>query len=1110
MIDGHEASERDDSRMAENAGTQPEKANVPSQSSAQRSGLWSRSFVALLVTQFLVAFNDNMFRWLIIPIGKAYIEPAKALQWGGVAFLIPFVLLAGIAGFFSDRFSKRNVMVACKIAEIVIMVLGALVILSGNVWAMFVVLFLMGAQSAFFSPSKYGSIPEIVRTEHISSANGWIGMTTFIAIIGGTAAGGSLFDATTLKIEGSIAPPGPAMHNWWIWALALVGVAVVGWLASLFIEPLAAAAPDRRFRDNLPGHCIPQVWELFSRRPLLWAALGSTFFWSLGLLAQLNVDNHATNPNVPNLIGNEGQFYVSLLLASLTLGIGIGCALAGIWSAGKIELGIVPFGAAGIVVMGVALSLLPQGAGTHQSAPYVWTAVFLFGLGLTAGLYDVPLLAFLQERSPSDCRGRILAAYNFLAFIGMMATAALFGVLAGQDGLGLTPRQIWLLAGLITIPVFCAIVYMAFTPMIRVIARIIISTFYRVRVSGIENIPEQGGALLIANHVTWLDGVLLILFCPRPIRFIAYADFVEAGVLGRLARDYRTIPIKPGRKSMVESLRAGQKALRDGDLVCIFPEGGLSRTGQIQGFRRGFVTVLRGTQAPVIPVHLGELWGSIFSFERGKFFWKWPLKVPYPVSIVFGQPMEGVKDQHEVRLEVEALGYETMMKNKKNAMVPPRTMLRACRKNRFRTKVADSTGAEMTGGSLLTSSLVLRRLLRREVLQNSEMNVGVLLPPSVGGVLVNAALTLDRRVAVNLNYTVSNDVMNECIGIAKIKHVLTSRKVMEKFDFQLDAEVVYLEDLREKLRLVDKLAGAATSWLLPSWLHERLLGLTSIQPDDLLTLVFTSGSTGIPKGVMLTHHNIGSNVEGFCHVLHMDDDDVLVGILPFFHSFGYTTTLWTALMLDPMCVYHFSPLEARPVGNLARKHKATLLLSSPTFLRTYTRRCDAEDFASLDVVITGAEKLPVDVADAFEAKFGVRPVEGYGTTELSPVVSTNIPDSRIVSEYQQGNRIGSVGQPMPGISAKIVDLESGKTLGTDKSGMLLIKGPNVMKGYYGQPELTAKVLRDGWYTTGDIAKIDEDGFIHITGRQSRFSKIGGEMVPPPARRGGPCPDHRRG
>lgn len=1087
MADGHEDSIRAASNETVGSGSEAGQAGDPNPTESHRGGLRSRSFAALLATQFFVAFNDNMFRWLIIPIGKELLGQDRALQIGAVVFLLPYVLLAGIAGYLSDRYSKRSVMIGCKLAEIVIMILGTIAIVAGNIHVMFAVLFIMGAQSAIFSPSKYGSIPEIVRTEHISSANGLVGMTTFIAIILGTAAGNALYSVTTVAESGL----GPAMSNWWIWSCALIGVATVGWIASLFIGHLTPACPSRTFPRNPAGQTVSDLRELISRRPLLWAALGSAFFWAIGVMAQCNIDKLA----VPDLVGSDpsGQFWVGPLMAALTFGIGIGCVLAGIWSAHRVELGIVPFGAAGIIVMGIVLSTLPPGEQTYNSFPYVLACIYLLGLGLTAGLYDVPLLAFLQQQSPTESRGRILAAYNFIANLCMIGTGWLFGVLGGD--LGISSRQIWLICGLATIPVFCAIVYLAFTPMIRVMARIIISTFYRVRVKGLENIPEEGGALLIANHVTWLDGVLLILFCPRPIRYIAHADFVETGVLGRLARDYRTIPIKPGRRSMVESLRAGQQALRDGDLVCIFPEGGLSRTGQIQGFRRGFVTVLRGTDAPVIPVHLGELWGSIFSFERRKFFWKWPLRVPYPVSIVFGRPMHGVKDQQEVRLEVEALGYQTMQKSKKGSMIPARTMLRACRKNRFRKKIADSTGQEMTGGSVLTASLVLRRLLRREVLADDESNVGVLLPPSVGGVLTNAALALDRRVAVNLNYTVSNEVMNQCIQIAGVRHVLTSRKVMEKFDFQFNADVVYLEDLREKLRVTDKLAGAAASWLLPSWLHERLLGLTKIQPDDLLTLIFTSGSTGLPKGVMLTHHNIGSNVEGFSNVLHMENDDVLVGILPFFHSFGYTTTLWTALMLDPMCVYHFSPLEARPVGKLAQKYKATILLSSPTFLRTYTRRCDAEDFSSLDVVITGAEKLPMDVADAFEAKFGVRPVEGYGTTELSPVVSTNIPDSRIVSEYQQGNRIGAVGQPMPGISAKIVDLETGENLGTDKSGMLLIKGPNVMKGYFGQPELTAEVLQDGWYTTGDIAKVDADGFIHITGRQSRFSKIGGEMVP---------------
>ena len=293
----------------------------------------------------------------------------------------------------------------------------------------------------------------------------------------------------------------------------------------------------------------------------------------------------------------------------------------------------------------------------------------------------------------------------------------------------------------------------------------------------------------------------------------------------------------------------------------------------------------------------------------------------------------------------------------------------------------------------------------------------------------------------------------------------------------------------------EKRAAACQAGLVPCGVLEGRMSLTEDDPDDWLTVSFTSGSTGDPKGVMLTHRNIGSNVEAFNSVLHLSGRDVLVGILPFFHSFGYTVTMWSVLMLDPKGVYHFNPLEPRQVGSLSRRHGGTILVTTPTFLRSYLRRCEAEDFATMEVVVAGAEKLPIELAEAFEKKFQVRPVEGYGTTELSPGVSCNIPASRAVSGRERGCVEGTVGQPFPGISAKIVDLETGEDLGTDKSGMLLIKGPNVMKGYLGQPEKTAEVVRDGWYVTGDVAMIDAEGFIRITGRQSRFSKIGGEMVP---------------
>jgi acyl-[acyl-carrier-protein]-phospholipid O-acyltransferase/long-chain-fatty-acid--[acyl-carrier-protein] ligase len=304
-----------------------------------------------------------------------------------------------------------------------------------------------------------------------------------------------------------------------------------------------------------------------------------------------------------------------------------------------------------------------------------------------------------------------------------------------------------------------------------------------------------------------------------------------------------------------------------------------------------------------------------------------------------------------------------------------------------------------------------------------------------------------------------------------------------------------LEDFRNRPTFGDKLCAALAAYLTPAGLLERILALHHAQGDDLATVVFTSGSTGQPKGVMLTEANIGSNVEAIEQVIRLTPNDVLIGILPFFHSFGYTTTLWTVMTIDVKGVYHFSPLDARQIGKLCKNHGGSVLLATPTFLRTYIRRCEKEELETLEVVVAGAEKLPLDVTDAFEKKFGVRPVEGYGTTELSPLVSVNIPPSRSHDDSQADCREGTIGHPVPGVSAKITHLDTGEELGPNQMGMLWIKGPNVMKGYLGRDDLTAEVVKDGWYMTGDVALIDEDGFIRITGRQSRFSKIGGEMIP---------------
>lgn len=619
--------------------------------------------------------------------------------------------------------------------------------------------------------------------------------------------------------------------------------------------------------------------------------------------------------------------------------------------------------------------------------------------------------------------------------------------------------------------------------------------FYRIRVFGGQNIPATGGVLLISNHVSWLDGFLLLFASPRPIRPVAWAGNFENGFLRWLALHCGMILLGTRPKELLKSLKEAQQGLKNGDVIAIFPEGGITRTGQVQGFRPGLTRMLEDTGAKVVPVYLDQVWGSIFSYAGGTFFWKWPKRIPYPISIHVGEPLPDTAEVFEIRQAILHLGSEAMQNRPTATTLLPEAFIRQCQRRLFVSKAADTLGGDVTGGELLTRTLILRALLNRGTLGADEKYVGVLLPPSVPAVIVNTAVTLDRRIAVNLNYTVSEEVINDCIRQCGIKHILTSHKFLEKMEFKnLEAELVCLEDFKDSATWMDKAIGAMQAYTLPASLLSWYLGLGSIQPDDTMTIIFTSGSTGSPKGVMLTYANVAHNTEAIDQVIQLTPNDVILGILPFFHSFGYTVTLWTVLGLDVKGGYHINPLQPGQVGRLCEQQKGTILLSTPTFLRGYLRKV-TDEFKTLDVVVAGAEKLPKEVADSFEEKFKCRPVEGYGTTELSPLVSVNIPPSRSTGNFQVDRKEGSVGRPVPGVTVKCVDLETGADLGPGESGMILVKGPNVMKGYLNRPEETAKVLKEGWYTTGDVGFVDEDGFIFITGRESRFSKIGGEMVP---------------
>ena len=613
-----------------------------------RDGLMSRSFLGLLITQFLGAVNDSMFRWLVVWIGKEIVSEeneAMAISAGLACFVLPYVLLAAPAGYLADRFSKRTVIIGCKVAEVIIMTLGVGAILTGNIYTMFAVVALMGSQSALFGPSKFGSIPEIVREDRISAANGLVGMTTVLAIVVGTIGGTLLFTVTSP--EGEL--PGHCM--WWISAVALIGVALAGWGASLIIRPLRIANPTRTFPWNAPQQTVRDLATLGASRPLLRAAIGCAAFWTLAALAQMNVDQLADKSLKVDPV------YAGILLGVLALGVGVGSVLAGIWSAGRVELGIVSLGAAGIAISSILLSVVPSGNGNAISGAYFCACLGLFMLGTSAGLYDIPIQAYLQHRSPRESRGSILAATNFIVFLAMLGSAGLFWL--WSDIFELRPRTIFLILGIATVPGFLYIVWLLPAASVRCFVWLLSHTIYRVRVEGHDHIPEQGGALLVANHVSWIDAVLIILHCRRWPRMVIFADYANWWWLRRLTKDAGAIPIRPGKRSIVESVRTVREALNNGELVCIFPEGGITRTGRIEQFRPGFLSMLKKTDAPLIPVHLGGLWGSIFSWERGKLFWKWPRRWPYPVSIRFGPPIDQPTDTEQVRQIVATLGEES-------------------------------------------------------------------------------------------------------------------------------------------------------------------------------------------------------------------------------------------------------------------------------------------------------------------------------------------------------------------------------------------------------------------------------------------------------------------
>jgi acyl-[acyl-carrier-protein]-phospholipid O-acyltransferase/long-chain-fatty-acid--[acyl-carrier-protein] ligase len=1038
--------------------------------SAESDPLQLRGFWSLILTQFEGAFNDNALKMVVTFVGLN-----MALSQGlhdalvpltAALFSLPFILFSMAGGFLADRFSKRTVTIGVKLLEILIMGFATLALLLRSLPLGLAAIFLMGLHSAIFGPSKYGLLPELLPERRLSWGNGILELGTFLAIITGMAAGALLYKG----FEGRQAWSGTV----------LMGLAAVGLVFSFGISRVPAADPQKRFRGNFVGELWQQI-KVMRRDKVLWlACLGNAYFWFIGQLLQQGVIDYGEN------VRGFGEVGTTCLLAALAIGIGLGSFAAGYLSGGKIEYGLVPLGSLGITVFAALL--------WHPALTFGQVLGTVAALGFFGGFFIVPISAILQHRSDKKEKGVVLAAANLLSAVGLFVAAGLYWLLA--VGLHLGPQGVFAIGALMTLAATAYVVWLLPDSLLRFVLWVLTHTVYRIRVDGRQNIPGKGGALFVCNHLSLVDALLLLASTDRHVRFIMFKGIYEQRWIRPFARILRAIPISSELRprEMLQALRTASEAIQNGEVVCIFAEGQITRIGHMLPFRRGFERIMKDVEAPIIPVALDGVWGSIFSFQKGRFIWKLPRQIPYRLRVNFGKPMPHTAAPFEVRQCVQELMAEAWQHRKAHMKPLQRAFVRTARSYPFRFAMADAQSPKVSFASALMRTVFLARRLRK-VWAGQQM-VGLLLPPSVPGALVNFAALLMGKVPVNLNYTVSAETLASCIRQCGITTVLTSRTFLDKVKLKVPGEVVFLEEVAARPGSGEKLCALLSAWLLPVGLLERSLGRAKRAAlDDLATVIFSSGSTGDPKGVMLSHYNVGSNIEQLEQVFSLHRADGFVGVLPFFHSFGFTGTLCLPAVLGVGVVYHPNPLEAKAIGPLVHQYALTFLLATPTFLQLYMRGCSPEDFGSLRVVMTAAEKLPERLAAAFEEQFGIRPLEGYGCTECGPAVAVNTHDFRSAGFRQVGAKRGKIGHPLPGISVRIVDPETFAPLSIGQPGLLLVRGPNIMQGYLGRPEKTAEVMHDGWYVTGDIAAIDEDGFLQITDRLSRFSKIGGEMVP---------------
>ncbi len=1002
--------------------------------------------------------------------------------------LLPFIMLFTPSGYLADKYPKNVVMRLSAWFALGITLLITLSYYQGWFWFGFSMTFLLALQSALYSPAKYGFIKELVGERRLVQGNAAVQAVTMFSILAATFFFSLLFEWLLSDV------------TWESKDALLTSIAPLGWIlvALTLLEVFYAyRLPEKRsvntkmrfhWDDYRKGKTQLRNLRLVYRHSCIWLSiLGLSTFWAISQVMLATYPEFAKSQlMISNTAGVQG------LMALAGIGIMIGSFIAGKLSRNHIETGLIPVGAIGITLALAFFVML--------DSIFLQGLNFLF-LGVMGGFFVVPLNALIQYHAKDSQLGRVLATNNLIQNIAMLSFLIITVSLA-IIGVG-SISIIWLLVLVGVAGTLYTIVKMPESLLSFILSRLFAAR-YKMTVLGFEKLPASGGILLLGNHISWIDWALVQIASPRQLHFVIERYYYERWYLKWFLDLFGVVPINSG--GAASSLETINGLLKQGKAVCLFPEGAISRTGQLGEFKRGYERAIKNSGAKIIPFYLHGLWGSRFSRSTGFFRESRQSGFKRDIIVSFGDALPATTSADELKRRIFDLSFRSWQEDSQHIDTLPIRWLKTAKRMSFRMAATDAIGQPLSHHKFMTAVFRFATLIAHK---SPEQNIGILVPASVGGAITNMAVLALGKTVVNLNFTASTEAMQGAVKSANIQTIYTSKKFLKKLEQRginivetfPETTILYLEDFKEEIPKSNMLLTLLAVMLLPTKLLQWMY-LKPIDRNATAAILFSSGSEGTPKGIELSHLNLAINSRQIADVLNTRENDVVMSTLPTFHAFGLLATTFMPLSEGIPIVCHPDPTDVVVIAKAIARNEATFLFGTSTFLRLYSknRRVHPLMLQSLRMVIAGAERLNPDSREAFKAKFHINILEGYGTTETSPVASVNIPDQLDTTYWktQLGNTPGTVGMPVPGTSFRIVDPDTMEELATGEDGLILIGGPQVMKGYLNAPEKTAEVIveMDGqrWYKSGDKGHLDENGFLVIVDRYSRFAKLGGEMI----------------